>query len=141
MAKGKINVWGAKPVLLAGAAVFLTIAGLPSAEASYTHRRATSIYGLRPAHWGQEHPAPTFRDLWGRRHARLSKSDAAIAQLDPRLRGNDGHLLEEVGGPSRWEGEAASYGCDLPLYQGTPSFAYLPRGFGFHRFFLHRGRR
>jgi hypothetical protein len=134
MPEGKAILFGASRLVLAGVTTLLTAGGFSGVEASQFHRRDTSIYGPRPAYWGTERSVPTYRDIWGWRHARFKKSHAAIGQLDPRLRGNDGRLLEEVGGPSRANAEPGLCDCILPLSQGGPHFIFVPGRFQFHHF-------
>lgn len=124
-------------LVLTGTAM-LALTDPAGAQASHFHRRATSIYGIRPAYWGSERSPATYRDIWGWRHARLLPSDSAIHQLDPNLRGDDGALAEEVGGPPPCA-EPDSWGGGLVLLQGAAPFVYVP-GRRWHRHFLRRGR-
>ena len=120
---------------LLGAAALLAVSGV-DAEARMYHRRATSIYGARPAYWGFERPAAAGRDLVGRRTLRLRRSDASVSQLNPRLRSNDGRLAEHL---LQYESPPPCFGCGLFLLQSAPPLLYWP-GYPHFRPFLRRGR-
>ena len=129
----------ARPLLLLGVAMLTTVSGLTGAQGRHAHRRATSFNSAWPVSQDQETNAATTRGSLRRLPQRLKADDAKITQLDPRLRGSDGHLAEKVIDPRDSGRSTLPDIDDLIIFQGVAPAIYW-RGVWRHHHFPHRRR-
>ena len=126
---------GKRAANLAAIAALLFAAACDCASAFPSHRRFTSYYGRSPAYWGWEHRAPWIHGRFGRRRARLNRSDASIVQADPRLRRKSdgdlaGALIQSPSAGTRPLLDANG----LPVIKDVPPVGYLHGESRRHRF-------